>query len=209
MTGSPRVASTASASIAGSRSSPITRPVDPTRSARARVCPPAPAVPSTRIDPSFGASQSTTSSSSTGRCTGLGDGSELSAFGSEDTAGSSDWIGEGNAMCCEAIRLRLYPPWKSCQARSIPLVSTGSERLGGTPPIGSHRPPARPGLRPLEVNRQGSNRADDRKPPAFPASQVYGGRKCPDTIIGGWLNRRGRWRASASKPDGTTDGGRR
>ena len=55
--------------MAGSRSSPMTRPVGPTCRAKAAVWPPAPTVPSTKTAPSWGFSQPITSSSRTGRCT--------------------------------------------------------------------------------------------------------------------------------------------
>src|SRR5271157_137097 len=55
--------------MAGSRSSPMIRPVGPTCRARAAAWPPAPTVPSTRTAPSWGFSQPITSSSRTGRCT--------------------------------------------------------------------------------------------------------------------------------------------
>ena len=95
--------------MAGSRSSPMIRPVGPTCRAKATVWPPAPTVPSTRTAPSWGFSQPITSSSRTGRCT--------FQHASDGQCRENAWL---PGTTPDEEQRRLYPNRRACQGRPRP-----------------------------------------------------------------------------------------
>ncbi len=88
LTGSSARLALAAATAAGSRSKAMTRPSLPTRSARARLWPPPPKVPSTTMPPSRGESHWTTSSNKTGTWTDADSAMKVQSGESEKNQGN-------------------------------------------------------------------------------------------------------------------------